>query len=130
MAMTRILIADDSPPVRQGVRNLLKAHADWEVCGEAIDGQDAIAKTRQLAPDVIVMDYVMPTMDGIEAARKISSVAPTTSILLFSMYVDSQLATLARHAGISAVLSKSNAGQVVKGIEAMLRGETFCASQI
>jgi DNA-binding NarL/FixJ family response regulator len=83
MAMTRILIADDSPPVRQGLRNLLKAHADWEVCGEAIDGQDAIAKTRQLAPDVIVMDYVMPTMDGIEAARKISSVAPTTSILLF-----------------------------------------------
>jgi DNA-binding NarL/FixJ family response regulator len=107
MAMTRILIADDSPPVRQSVRNLLKAHADWEVCGEAIDGQDAIAKTRQLAPDVIVMDYVMPTMDGIEAARRISSVAPTTSILLFSMYMDSQLATLARHAGISAVLSKA-----------------------
>jgi DNA-binding NarL/FixJ family response regulator len=52
--MTRILIADDSPPVRQGVRNLLKAHADWEVCGEAVDGQDAIAKSRQLAPDVIV----------------------------------------------------------------------------
>jgi two-component system, NarL family, invasion response regulator UvrY len=99
-------------------------------CGEAVDGQDAIAKTRHLAPDVIVMDYVMPTIDGIEAARKISSVAPTTSILLFSMYMDSQLATLARHAGISAVLSKSNAGQVVKGIEAMLRGETFCASQI
>ena len=83
-----------------------------------------------MSPDVIVMDYVMPTMDGIEAARKISSVAPTTSILLFSMYMDSQLANVARHAGISVVLSKSNAGQVVKGIEAILRGETFSASQI
>ena len=72
----------------------------------------------------------MPTMDGIEAARKIPSVAPTTSFLLFSMYMDSQLANVARHAGISAVLSKGNAGQVVKGIEAILRGDTFCASQI
>src|SRR5438094_9624877 len=128
--MTRILIADDSPPVRQGLRNLLKGHADWEICGEAVDGQDAIAKARQLAPDVIVLDYLMPAMDGIEAARKISSVSPTTSILLFSMYMDSQLAKLARNAGISAVLSKSNAGQVVNGIDAMLRGETFCASKI
>ena len=83
-----------------------------------------------MSPDVIVMDYVMLTMDGIEAARKISSVPLTTSILLFSMYMDSQLANVARHAGISVVLSKSNARQVVKGIEAMLRGDTFCASQI
>jgi DNA-binding NarL/FixJ family response regulator len=117
--MTRILIADDSPIVRQGLRNLLRGHADWEICGEAVDGQDAIAKTRQLAPDVIVLDFLMPAMNGIEAARKISSVHPTTSILLFSMYRDSQLANLARNAGISAVLSKSNAALVAKGIEAI-----------
>ena len=83
-----------------------------------------------MSPDVIVMDYVMLTMDGIEAARKISSVPLTTSILLFSMYMDSQLANVARHAGISAVLSKINARTGCEGIEAMLRGDIVCASQI
>lgn len=105
--MTRFLIADDSPPVRQGIRNLLQ-HKDWEVCGEAVDGQDAIQKTRQLAPDVIVLDFSMPRANGIEAALQISEICPTASMLLCSMFMDSQLARLARNAGIAGALSKSS----------------------
>jgi DNA-binding NarL/FixJ family response regulator len=99
-------------------------------CGKAVDRQDATAKTRQWAPDVIVMDYVMPTIGRHRSGTEISSVAPTTSILLFSMYMDSQLANVAATLVSQQCYRKTNAGQVVKGIEAMLRGDTFCASQI
>lgn len=128
--MTRILIADDSPPVRRGLRDLLRRHRDWEVCGEAVDGQDAIQKSRQLAPDVVVLDFSMPGINGIEAAREISKIQPHISVLLCSMFLDSHLARLARNAGITAALSKSNVGQIVSGIEALLQGKEFFVSQI
>lgn len=128
--MTRILIADDSPPVRRGLRDLLRRHQDWEVCGEAVDGQDAIQKSRQLAPDVVVLDFSMPGINGIEAAREISKIQPHISVLLCSMFLDSHLARLARNAGITAALSKSNVGQIVSGIEALLQGKEFFVSQI
>ena len=128
--MTRILIADDSPSVRQGIRALLQGHAEWEVCAEAIDGRDAVQKTRESMPDVIVLDFFMPGINGIEAVREIKQICPKVSILLCSMYLDSQLARLGRDAGVAGFLSKSNVGQVPQAIEALLRGETFFASQI
>ena len=128
--MTRILIADDSPHVRQGIRNLLQRHSDWQVCGEASDGQDAIRKTGQLNPDVVVLDFSMPVLNGIEAAQSISRICPTASILLCSMFMDSQLVSMAREAGITCVLSKSNVGQIVSGIEAVLDGNEFVASRL
>jgi len=70
--MTRILIADDSPPVRRGLRTLLGQNTDWQVCGEAVDGADAVEKAHQLAPDLILMDFSMPRMDGVQAAREIA----------------------------------------------------------
>lgn len=128
--MTRILIADDSPQVRQGLRGLLSAHPDWEVCGEAIDGQDALNKVRELSPDVVVLDFAMPIANGVKVAREISRTLPNISVLLCSMYLDSQLASVARRSGILGLVSKSNAGQIVSGIEAILRGERFIASRI
>ncbi|PYX82349.1 MAG: hypothetical protein DMG70_15445 [Acidobacteria bacterium] len=128
--MTRILIADDSQTVREGIRNLLNQHRDWEVCGEAIDGQDAIQKSGQLAPDVIVLDFCMPGVNGIEAARRISEICPSASLLLCSMFLDSQLVRLARNAGMAGAISKSNVGKIVSGIEALLHGEEFFANQI
>jgi CheY-like chemotaxis protein len=70
--MTRILIADDSPPVRRGLRTLVGLNSDWQVCGEAVDGADAVEKAHELAPDLILMDFSMPEMDGVQAARKIA----------------------------------------------------------
>jgi len=128
--MTRILVADDNEIVRRGIRQLLRQHEDWDVCGEAANGQEAVDKTRQLAPDVVVLDFAMPVMNGIEAARQIHRERPNTAMVLCSMYLDRQLASLARDVGITSVLSKSNVGQVVRGIEAGLRGEGFSESQI
>ncbi len=128
--MTRILIADDSPYVRQGLRSLLSGHPDWQVCGEAIDGQDAVDKTRELCPDVVVLDFAMPVVDGVKAAREISKICPNSQVLLCSMYLDSQLASVARRSGILGLVSKSNASQIVTGIESILRGERFIASRI
>lgn len=128
--MTRILIADDSPRVRQGIRNLLRRHSDWEVCGEAVDGQDVIQKTSQLTPDVVLLDFSMPGLNGIEAADRISRICPTACLLLCSMFMDSQLVSMARKAGISCALSKSNVGQIVSGIEAVLDGNEFVASRL
>ena len=126
----RILIADDSSSVRKGIRRLIEGHKDWEICCEAKDGQEAIQKTLELGPDVAVLDFLMPVTNGIVVAREIATKCPGTSVILCSMYLDSQLAELAREAGIAGILSKSNAGQIVECIETVLRGETYYAASI
>jgi len=128
--LIRILVADDSEVVRRGLEDLLRQHAGWEVCGEAVDGREAVQKVEQLVPDVVVLDFSMPGMNGIEAARQILQVRPSTRIVLCSMYLDRQLASLAETAGIRSLLSKSNVSRIIKGVEAALRGETFDESQI
>jgi DNA-binding NarL/FixJ family response regulator len=84
------LIVDDHETLRRGVRSLLvEVDAQWEVCGEARDGQEALDKVRELSPDLVILDVTMPIMNGLEAASKIRRLAPSTKILLFSMH-DSQ----------------------------------------
>ena len=85
---TRILIADDSPIVRQCLGRLLCGHTDWEVCGEATDGEDAVCKTRELNPDLVVLDFLMPRKNGIDAAREIGKLSPKTPILLCTIFFD------------------------------------------
>jgi DNA-binding NarL/FixJ family response regulator len=128
--MARILVADDSDVVRRGIGRLLSQHENWEICGEAANGQEAVEKARQLRPDLGVIDFAMPTMNGIEAARQIQAMNPETAFVLCSMYLDSQLESVARHVGIKSVLSKSNVGQLSKGAEAALHGESFSESHI
>ena len=128
--MTRILVADDSELVRRGIGRLLQEHEDWSVCGEAVDGQDAIEKAHQLAPDVVVLDFAMPILNGVEAARQILKERPSMAIVLCSMYLDRQLASVANRIGIRSVLSKSNIGKLIKGVEAALRREPFSESRI
>lgn len=125
---TRILIADDSSPVRSGLRNLLENHAGWEVCGEAVDGADAVSKSRQLKPDVIVMDFLMPRVNGVQAAMEIKKAQPSVPILLCSMYLSEPLLEHARKAGIRAAVSKTKVGEIVHGVESLLgHQEFFCA---
>lgn len=130
-AMThRILIADDFQSIREGMGKLIAAHEGWEICGEAKDGQEAIQKTLELLPDVVVLDFFMPATNGIVVAREIAKKCPDILVVMCSMYLDSQLVELARDAGIAGILSKSNAGQIVDCIETVLRGERYIASQI
>jgi DNA-binding NarL/FixJ family response regulator len=123
--MTRILIADDSPPIRRGVRTLLGLNSDWQVCGEAVDGADAVEKARQLAPDIILMDFSMPQMDGVQAAREIAKFGTDIPILLFTLNLSPQVMELARKAGLRGAISKSEISTIPYAIKAIQRGETF-----
>ena len=122
---TRILIVDDSALLRKQLRRLLQQNPEWEVCGESENGRDAVRKMRELNPDLIVMDFAMPQMNGVEAAREITRSHPTVPILMFTMYMSSQLVDEAKGSGIRGAVDKNQAGKVVKGIEALLRGESF-----
>jgi DNA-binding NarL/FixJ family response regulator len=122
---TRILIVDDSPLVRQRLRDLLQQHPDWEVCGEAANGQDAITRARELSPDVIVLDFLMPRMNGMQAAREIGKLIPDVPILMFTTYLSRQLVEEARNVGIRGAVAKSDARYVIDGLEALLRNESF-----
>src|SRR5262249_61671877 len=122
-------MADDGGEVVNALRQLLERQEDWEVCGEAIDGRDTLAKVEQLAPDVLVLDLAMPGLDGLEVARRITKMHKPIAIVLCSMYVDPQLSQSARRAGVSGLVSKSNPSQIVAGIEAAIRGERLIASR-
>ena len=123
--MTRILIADDSLPVRCGLRTLVGLNSDWHVCGEAVDGADAVEKAHQLAPDLILMDFAMPQMDGIQAARKIAESGTDIPILLFTLNLSPQIMELARNAGLRGAISKAEISKLPYAIKALQRGETF-----
>ena len=123
--MTRILIADDSPSVRCGLRTLLGLNSDWHVCGEAVDGVDAVEKAQQLAPDLILMDFSMPQMDGVQAAREIAKSGADIPILLFTLNLSPQIMELARKAGLRGAMSKSEISKLPYAIKAIQRGETF-----
>jgi len=126
--MLRIMIADDSQPVRCGLRTLLELNADWQVCGEAMDGADAVEKAHQLAPDVILMDFSMPQMDGVQAAREIAKSGADIPILLFTLNLPPQLVELARNAGLRGAIAKSEISKLPYAIKALQRGETFFQS--
>ena len=123
--MIRILIADDSPPVRRGLRTLLGLNSDWQVCGEAVDGADAVEKALQLAPDIILMDFSMPQMDGVQAAREIAKSGNGIPILLCTRNLSPQVMELARKAGLRGAISKSEISKIPYAIRALQRGETF-----
>ena len=121
----RILVVDDNAKVRDGLRVLLQSHADWEVCGEAADGIEAIEKYRQLRPDLLVVDVSMPRMNGLDAAREILKLSPKILILLYTSYLTAQLIDVAHKAGIRGTVSKDAIHLVVVGLEALLRGEEY-----
>lgn len=108
------------------MRAVLQDVTDWEICGEAIDGLDAIAKTRELDPDVIILDLAMPRMNGLETAREIRKLAPQIPILMFTTFLTPQVIEDARRVGIRGTVEKVYAGHsLVGGIRALLRKETF-----
>jgi DNA-binding NarL/FixJ family response regulator len=126
----RILIADDHDVVRMGVRLLLESQPGWVVCGEARTGREAVAKSLELRPDLIVLDVSMPELNGVEVTRQIRRSMPT-SILIVTMYDSERMARAAIEAGASGYLSKADAGQVlIEAVHALLGNQTFVSDRV
>ena len=127
----RILIADDDAAIRDLLRRLLEGHHQWQVCGEAIDGRDAVTKASQLKPDVGLLDLAMPRLNGLEAAREISAIHPQMRMLLLTVQqITDELVDAARSVGFQGAVSKVTGAEVVQGVEVLLRDEPFfCIEQ-
>ncbi len=106
--MIRVLIVDDHQVVRAGVRALLERNSEIEVCGEAIDGRDAVIKAKDLLPDVVVMDVTMPNLGGIEATRQLVSLSPKIRVVILSQHDFPHIMQQALNAGASAYVVKSS----------------------
>jgi NarL family two-component system response regulator LiaR len=101
-----VLIADDHAVVREGIRSFLGVQEDIEVVGEVEDGEQAVAAVERLVPDVVLMDLVMPHMDGLEALRRVRAVSPTTRVLVLTSYVQDEKVLAAIRAGAAGYLLK------------------------
>jgi DNA-binding NarL/FixJ family response regulator len=124
----RILIADDDRTIRHLLRRILEERPGWEVCGEADNGNDAVAQTEELAPDLAIIDLAMPDKNGIEAAREIFAQYPATAMLLLTVQeVSAELARAAREAGFRGAVTKSSGSEVVIAVETLLGKGTFFA---
>jgi NarL family two-component system response regulator LiaR len=128
---TRILIADDHAMLREGMRNLLSQEKDFEVAGEAADGEEAVRLARELKPDIAIMDIVMPKLNGVEATKQIKQVSPSTSLLILTAYSDIRYIIELLEAGACGYLLKNSPGKdVVKAIRAVRSGESVLDPEV
>ena len=108
-----VLVVDDNAVIRRVLCELFQSQADFEVCGEAENGHDAIEKAQEFHPDLIVLDLSMPVMNGLDAARVLKRIMPTVPLIMFSEYSDAFSEQEARSAGISALVSKAEHASVL-----------------
>jgi DNA-binding NarL/FixJ family response regulator len=109
----RVLLVDDHPLVRKGIRTILDGH--YEVCGEAANGQEAIARATELRPDLVILDVTMPMLNGIDAARQIRRLVPETKIVMLSMHESLHLEREAKLAGADAAVTKTSSPEELVG---------------
>jgi DNA-binding NarL/FixJ family response regulator len=120
----RVLIVDDHPVVRDGIRALLTLQKDILVVGEAVNGKEAVEKVQELFPDVVLMDIVMPVMNGLEATKHICKQCPQTKVLMLTQYADEENIIMSEQVGASGFIPKSAASsQLLDGIRGVSRGE-------
>ncbi len=127
----RILIADDHDMVRAGLRALLEAENDFEVCGEARDGREALKEAYRLSPDVVILDFSMPGMNGLEVTRRIRKALAKTEVLVLTAYDSEQLARSLLSAGALGYMSKSDADQdLVVAVHSVYQRRPFFNSRV
>lgn len=127
--MKRILIADDHEVVRSGLRAIIETRPEWIVSGEATNGQQAVALTLETRSDVVIVDYSMPLMNGLEVSRRLKSLQPRTEVLILTMHENEELLTEVILAGVRGFLFKSDARKhLISAIEALLDGRPYFTS--
>jgi DNA-binding NarL/FixJ family response regulator len=130
-AAIRILLVDDFEPWRQLVRSMLKPCQQLFMVEEALDGQAAVQRAKERRPDLILLDIGLPTMNGVEAAKRLSQVAPGAKVLFLSQNDDADVVRAAMSNGAQGYVWKTDAGQeLLPAIEAVLRGEKFVSSRL
>jgi CheY-like chemotaxis protein len=126
MPNLRVLIVDDHEAVRKGVAGILESRGDIEVVGEGANGEEAVRKAKELNPDLIIMDFTMPVLDGLEAARRILKVSPEMPILMFSMHQMDALTQAAKLAGARGFVTKGESAEnLLSAVDRVTRNEPF-----
>ncbi len=124
--MKSILVADDHEVVRSGIRAIVETRSEWTVSGEATNGKEAIALALETFPDVVIVDYSMPVMNGLEVSRRLKSMQLRTEVLILTMHESEELLTEAILAGVRGFLFKSDAKKhLISAIEALLDGKPY-----
>jgi DNA-binding NarL/FixJ family response regulator len=127
----RILLVDDHEIVREGIRTLItRSRPEWEICGEARDGEEALEAVRALKPDVVILDITMPKLSGLEAAPRIAKLGLGCRVLMFTMHDSERLSTEVRQAEAQGLVLKSQAARdLVRAVDRLLDGGTFFSQQ-
>ncbi len=131
MEKLRILLVEDHHIVRQGIKQLLKLHDNYDVVGDASDGAIAIKKTKMLLPDVVILDISIPKINGIETAKQIRKIDPDIKIIVLTMYENKELITRMIDIGISAYLNKESTDtDLITAIEAAMKEQVFFSPSV
>ena len=131
MSMPKVLIVDDHAFIRRGVQGILRSDPEWQLCGEADNGNDAIRLTKELNPEAIVMDVSMPGLNGVEATRAIRKTNPNVKILLLTLHESAELVRSAFQAGVNGYLLKTDAEQeLVRALHVVLGQGSYVSPRI
>src|SRR5258707_14434305 len=123
--LVRILVVDDNPAVRSYLRSILEQQAAWQVCDEARTGAEAIQRVQNAPPDVILLDFQMPDLNGLDVAQQIFQLFPQIPILMVTIHLSTQLAEAARKAGIRGACAKQDVGSIVEAVGVLLNQGTY-----
>jgi DNA-binding NarL/FixJ family response regulator len=128
--LVRILVVDDNPSVRHYLRSLLEQQSMWQVCDEARTGKEALQRIEKNPPDMILLDFQMPDLNGLDIARRVAKLFPAIPILMVTIHLSKQLAEEARKAGIRGACAKSDVGSIVEAVDALLHHKTYFPTSV
>ena len=129
--MPRVLIVDDHAVIRRGVQSILQSSPEWEFCGEAADGREAVRLAEVLKPEIIIMDVSMPVLNGLEATRIIRNALPGTKVLLLTLHSSTELVRSAFRAGAKGYVLKSDAErELVRALNVVLGEGTYISAKV
>ena len=123
--LVRILVVDDNPAVRHYLRALLEQQSTWHVSDEARTGGEALQRIKKNPPDMILLDFQMPDLNGLDVARQITMLFPEIPILMVTIHLSRQLAEEAKKVGIRGACAKTDVGSIVEAVDALLHAQTY-----